>query len=480
MNYLNETIDSLNKKLASGEISAEQLTEDTIANIKETDKKLNAWITVDEDVKPAENLDFAKNKLAGIPIAIKDNIITDGVKTTAASHILDNFIPMYDATVVSKLKAAQATLVGKTNMDEFAMGSSTEHSYFGATHNPWDLDKVPGGSSGGSAAAVAGGQIVAALGSDTGGSIRQPASFNGIFGIKPTYGRVSRWGLIAFGSSLDQIGVMTKRVKDSAEVMNVISGADDHDSTVSTREVPDFTKFLGQDVKGLKVAVPEEYMSDAVDAEVREVVQAQIDMLEANGAIINKVSLPHTKYVVPTYYIIASSEASSNLQRFDGIRYGYRAKDTKNLLDIYVKSRSEGFGEEVKRRIMLGSFALSAGSYDKFFRQAAKVRTLICNDFDKVFAENDVIVGPVTTTTAFGIGTEISDPIKMYNNDILTISANLAGIPAASVPAGLANGMPVGFQIMAKRFDEGSIFRVADFIERENKFYEKTPAGMED
>lgn len=480
MNYLNETIDSLNKKLASGEISAEQLTEDTIANIKETDKKLNAWITVDEDVEPAENLDFAKNKLAGIPIAIKDNIITDGVKTTAASHILDNFIPMYDATVVSKLKAAQATLVGKTNMDEFAMGSSTEHSYFGATHNPWDLDKVPGGSSGGSAAAVAGGQIVAALGSDTGGSIRQPASFNGIFGIKPTYGRVSRWGLIAFGSSLDQIGVMTKRVKDSAEVMNVISGADDHDSTVSTREVPDFTKFLGQDVKGLKVAVPEEYMSDAVDAEVREVVQAQIDMLEANGAIINKVSLPHTKYVVPTYYIIASSEASSNLQRFDGIRYGYRAKDTKNLLDIYVKSRSEGFGEEVKRRIMLGSFALSAGSYDKFFRQAAKVRTLICNDFDKVFAENDVIVGPVTTTTAFGIGTEISDPIKMYNNDILTISANLAGIPAASVPAGLANGMPVGFQIMAKRFDEGSIFRVADFIERENKFYEKTPAGMED
>ncbi|CCI86847.1 Asp-tRNA(Asn)/Glu-tRNA(Gln) amidotransferase subunit GatA [Lactobacillus gigeriorum] len=480
MNYLNETIDSLNKKLASGEISAEQLTEDTIANIKETDKKLNAWITVDEDVKPAENLDFAKNKLAGIPIAIKDNIITDGVKTTAASHILDNFIPMYDATVVSKLKAAQATLVGKTNMDEFAMGSSTEHSYFGATHNPWNLDKVPGGSSGGSAAAVASGQIVAALGSDTGGSIRQPASFNGIFGIKPTYGRVSRWGLIAFGSSLDQIGVMTKRVKDSAEVMNVISGADDHDSTVSTREVPDFTKFLGQDVKGLKVAVPEEYMSDAVDAEVREVVQAQIDMLEANGAIINKVSLPHTKYVVPTYYIIASSEASSNLQRFDGIRYGYRAKDTKNLLDIYVKSRSEGFGEEVKRRIMLGSFALSAGSYDKFFRQAAKVRTLICNDFDKVFAENDVIVGPVTTTTAFGIGTEISDPIKMYNNDILTISANLAGIPAASVPAGLANGMPVGFQIMAKRFDEGSIFRVADFIERENKFYEKTPAGMED
>lgn len=479
MNYLNETIDSLNKKLASGEISADQLAKDTVENIKDTDKKLNAWITVEDDAKPAENLDFSKNKLAGIPIGIKDNIVTNGVKTTAASHILDNFMPMYDATVISKLKAAQATFVGKTNMDEFAMGSSTEHSYFGATHNPWNLDKVPGGSSGGSAAAVAGGQVVAALGSDTGGSIRQPSAFNGIFGIKPTYGRVSRWGLIAFSSSLDQIGVMSKRVKDSAEVLNVIAGADDHDSTVSTREVPDFTKFLGQDVKGLRVAVPKEYM-EAVDGDMREAIQKQIDLLKENGAVINEVSLPHTKYVVPTYYIIASSEASSNLQRYDGIRYGYRAKDTKNLLDVYVKSRSEGFGTEVKRRIMLGSFALSAGSYDKFFRQAAKVRTLICDDFDKIFAENDVIVGPVTTTPAFGIGEEISDPVKMYNNDILTISANLAGIPAASVPAGLVDGMPVGLQIMAKRFDEGNVFKTADFIERNNKFYEKTPTGMED
>ena len=386
-----EDIDSLNKKLASGDLSADKLAKDTVANIKDTDKKLNAWITVLDDAKPAENLDFSKSKLAGIPIAIKDNIITNGVKTTAASHILYNYMPMYDATVISKLKKAGVTFVGKTNMDEFAMGSSTEHSYFGATHNPWNLDKVPGGSSGGSAAAVAGGQVVAALGSDTGGSIRQPAAFNGIFGIKPTYGRVSRWGLIAFGSSLDQIGVMTKRVKDSAEVLNVIAGADEHDSTVSTREVPDFTKFIGQDVKGLRVAVPKEYM-EAVDGKMREVIQKQIDALKDAGAIINEVSLPHTKYVVPDYYIIASSEASSNLQRYDGIRYGYRAKDTKNLLDVYVKSRSEGFGTEVKRRIMLGSFALSAGSYDRFFRQAAKVRTLICDDFDKIFAENDVIV----------------------------------------------------------------------------------------
>ena len=459
MNYLNENIDSLNKKLASGDLSADKLAKDTVANIKDTDKKLNAWITVLDDAKPADNLDYSKSKLAGIPIAIKDNIITNGIKTTAASHILYNYMPMYDATVISKLKKAGVTFVGKTNMDEFAMGSSTEHSYYGATHNPWNLDKVPGGSSGGSAAAVASGQVVAALGSDTGGSIRQPAAFNGIFGIKPTYGRVSRWGLIAFGSSLDQIGVMTKRVKDSAEVLKVIAGADEHDSTVSTREVPDFTKFIGQDVKGLRVAVPKEYME---------------------AVVINEVSLPHTKYVVPDYYIIASSEASSNLQRYDGIRYGYRAKDTKNLLDVYVKSRSEGFGAEVKRRIMLGSFALSAGSYDRFFRQAAKVRTLICDDFDKIFAENDVIVGPTTTEPAFGIGEEVSDPIKMYNNDILTISANLAGIPAASVPAGLVDGMPVGLQVMAKRFDEGNVFKTADFIERTNKFYEKTPTGMED
>ena len=409
----------------------------------------------------------------------RDNIITNGMKTTAASHILYNYMPVYDATVISKLKKAQATFVGKTNMDEFAMGSSTEHSYYGATHNPWNLEKVPGGSSGGSAAAVASGEVVAALGSDTGGSIRQPAAFNGIFGIKPTYGRVSRWGLIAFGSSLDQIGVMSKRVKDSAEVLNVIAGPDEHDATVSEKEVPDFTSFLGQDVKGLRIAVPKEYM-DAVDGEMCDVVQKQTDVLKDAGAVINEVSLPHTKYVVPTYYIVASSEASSNLQRYDGIRYGYRAKDTKNLLDVYVKSRSEGFGDEVKRRIMLGSFALSAGAYDEFFKKAAQVRTLICRDFEKIFAENDVIVGPTTTEPAFGIGEELSDPIKMYNNDILTISANLAGIPAASVPAGLVDGMPAGLQIMAKRFDEGTVFKVADFIERNNKFYEKTPTGMED
>lgn len=480
MDYLNETIDSLHEKLASGKTSAAELLQDSIAQAKKH-AKLNAWISVDEKAKPAYNLDFSKSKLAGMPLAIKDNIVTNGLKTTAASHILDNFVPVYDATVISKLKAAQVSIVGKTNMDEFAMGSSSEHSYFGPVRNPWDLNRVPGGSSGGSAAAVAAGDVVAALGSDTGGSIRQPAAFNGIFGIKPTYGRVSRWGLIAFSSSLDQIGVMSKRVKDSAEILNVIAGPDDHDATVSERPVPDFTKALGQDVKGLRVAVPKEYMSDAVDDDVKKAVQAQIDVLRDNGAIINEVTLPYTKYVVPAYYIIASSEASSNLQRYDGIRYGYRSPNAKNLKDVYIKSRTEGFGPEVKRRIMLGSFALSAGYYDAYFMQASRVRTLICRDFAKIFSDNDVIVGPTTTTPAFEIGSEISDPIKMYNNDILTISANLAGLPAASVPAGkAANGMPVGFQIMGNLFDEASVLRTADFIERSNKFYAEKPAGLED
>lgn len=485
MDYFKNDLASIHDDLVNKKYSVEELTKSTFDNIKKVDKEIEAFLKLDEEraLEKARKIDErgvkADSILDGIGIGIKDNIVTKDLTTTAASKMLENFEPIYNATVMDKLNDAGMITVGKLNMDEFAMGSSTENSAFKITKNVWDTTKVPGGSSGGSAAAVASGQVLASLGSDTGGSIRQPAAFNGIFGIKPTYGRVSRWGLIAFGSSLDQIGVMTKRVKDSAEVLNVIAGADEHDSTVSTREVPDFTKFIGQDVKGLRVAVPKEYM-EAVSGEMREVIQKQIDTLKDAGAIINEVSLPHTKYVVPDYYIIASSEASSNLQRYDGIRYGYRAKDTKNLLDVYVKSRSEGFGTEVKRRIMLGSFALSAGSYDRFFRQAAKVRTLICNDFDKIFAENDVIVGPTTTEPAFGIGEEVSDPIKMYNNDILTISANLAGIPAASVPAGLVDGMPVGLQIMAKRFDEGNVFKTADFIERSNKFYEKTPTGMED
>lgn len=479
MNFLNENIDSLNQKLKSGELDAATLTADTLAAIKEREAALNAFVTVAEDAQPAEELDFS-NELAGIPIAIKDNIITKDLRTTASSHILDNFIPVYESTVVQKLKDAQMTIIGKTNLDEFAMGGSTETSYFGTSKNPWDLTKIPGGSSGGSAAAVAGGEVVAALGSDTGGSIRQPSSYTGIFGIKPTYGRVSRWGLIAFASSLDQIGVMTRRVKDSAQVLNVIAGHDDKDATTSTKEVPDYTKYLGQDIKGLRVAVPAEYMAEGINEDVKSVIQSTIDMLEQNGAIIDTVNLPHTKYVLPTYYIIASSEASSNLQRFDGIRYGFRAPDVKNLEDVFVKTRSEGFGDEVKRRIMLGTFALSAGYYDAYFKKASQVRTMIKQDFDKIFEDHDVIVGPTAPTTAFGIGQQVSDPLTMYANDILTISANLAGIPAASVPAGLSDGMPVGLQVMANHFDEGSIFKVASFVENQNKFYENKPTGMED
>lgn len=479
MNFLNENIDSLNQKLKSGELDAATLTADTLAAIKEREAALNAFVTVAEDAQPAEELYFS-NELAGIPIAIKDNIITKDLQTTASSHILDNFIPVYESTVVQKLKDAQMTIIGKTNLDEFAMGGSTETSYFGTSKNPWDLTKIPGGSSGGSAAAVAGGEVVAALGSDTGGSIRQPSSYTGIFGIKPTYGRVSRWGLIAFASSLDQIGVMTRRVKDSAQVLNVIAGHDDKDATTSTKEVPDYTKYLGQDIKGLRVAVPAEYMAEGINEDVKSVIQSTIDMLEQNGAIIDTVNLPHTKYVLPTYYIIASSEASSNLQRFDGIRYGFRAPDVKNLEDVFVKTRSEGFGDEVKRRIMLGTFALSAGYYDAYFKKASQVRTMIKQDFDKIFEDHDVIVGPTAPTTAFGIGQQVSDPLTMYANDILTISANLAGIPAASVPAGLSDGMPVGLQVMANHFDEGSIFKVASFVENQNKFYENKPTGMED
>ena len=330
-------------------------------------------------------------------------------------------------------------------------------------------------------AAVAAGDVLGALGTDTGGSIRMPASFNGVVGMKPTYGRVSRWGIIAFGSSFDQVGWLTQNVKDNALLTALISGNDERDMTSSLKEVPDWAAQLNENtnVKGLRIAVPKEYF-DGLDEDVQEVIKAALDHLESLGAIVDEVSLPHTQYGVPAYYILASSEASSNLQRYDGIRYGFRAADVKNLEDVYVRSRSEGFGEEVKRRIMLGSFALSAGAYDEFFKKAAQVRTLICRDFEKIFEENDVIVGPTTTEPAFGIGEEVSDPIKMYNNDLLTISANLAGIPAASVPAGLVDGMPAGFQIMAKRFDEGNVFKVADFIERNNKFYEKTPTGMED
>ncbi|WP_334329837.1 Asp-tRNA(Asn)/Glu-tRNA(Gln) amidotransferase subunit GatA [Companilactobacillus sp. HBUAS59699] len=481
MNYLNETIDSLHKKLSDKELTSKELTEKTLNGMKDKEKDISAFITVNDDAtKDAEKVDQEgiNGPLSGIPIAIKDNIVSNGIKTTAASKILYNFMPVYSATVLEKLEAAGAINVGKTNMDEFAMGSSTETSFFGDTHNPWDFDKVPGGSSGGSAAAVASGEVVAALGTDTGGSIRQPAAFNGIFGIKPTYGRVSRWGVIAFASSLDQVGVMSKRVEDSATVLSTIAGHDDHDSTSSEKEVPDYRANLNKDMTGVRIAVPKEFWHEGTNPEVIKQINAAIETYKKLGATVDEVSLPALKHAVEVYYVLASSEASSNLQRYDGVRYGFRAKDVKNIKDLFVNSRSEGFGNEVKRRIMLGTFALSAGAYDAYFKKAAQVRTLFIEEMGKVLEDHDLIMGPSTTTTAFKIGDKIDDPLAMYMNDILTIPANLAGLPAASVPAGLADGMPVGLQIMAKPFNEQAIFNAAYALQEENKFYEKIPTAL--
>jgi aspartyl-tRNA(Asn)/glutamyl-tRNA(Gln) amidotransferase subunit A len=483
VDYLNETIDSLHDKLVNKEVTAENLTKETLDRIHSKEDKLNAFVTVNDDATDdAKKVDEAgiDGRLSGIPIAIKDNILTNGLLTTASSKILSNFMPIYDATVMEKLNAAGAINVGKTNLDEFAMGSSTETSYYGTSHNAWDYTKVPGGSSGGSAAAVAAGDAIAALGTDTGGSIRQPSSFNGIFGIKPTYGRVSRWGVVAFSSSLDQVGVMSKRVEDSAEVLQTIAGHDVHDSTSSDKEVPDWRANLNKDMHGVKIAVPKEFWHEGTNPEVLKTIDAALDVYRKLGATVEEVSLPTLKHAVEVYYVIASSEASSNLQRYDGVRYGFRAKDVKNIKELFVNSRSEGFGDEVKRRIMLGTFALSAGAYDAYFKKAAEVRTLFINELDDVLSKYDLIAGPVTTTTAFGIGEKVDDPLAMYRNDILTIPANLAGLPAASVPAGLADNMPVGLQLMAKKFDEQSIFNAAYALQEENKFYEQIPTALKE
>lgn len=473
MDYFDETIASVHQQLVEKKISPNELVQATLANIKQLNPDLNAFIAINDHVSAPQTVS-QDQVLQAIPLAIKDNILTTDLKTTAGSKMLANFQSVYPATVMEKLLQAGVVNIGKTNMDEFAMGSSTETSYFGVTKNPWNAQKVPGGSSGGSAAAVASGQVLAALGTDTGGSIRQPASFNGIFGIKPTYGRVSRWGVIAFSSSLDQVGVLSRHVADSAQVLQTISGFDQRDNTSSQQAVPDFSQIKA-DVRGLKVAVPEEFMGAGVDAGVREQVQKGIKLLDQNGALVETVKLPHAQYAVQVYYIIASSEASSNLQRYDGIRYGYRAQDVQNLEDVYVRSRSEGFGDEVKRRIMLGTFALSTGYFDAYFNKAAQVRTLINDDFEKVFQDFDLIVGPTSPTTAFDIGSRIDDPVVMYMNDILTIPANLAGLPAASVPVGFADGMPVGLQMIAPAFKEQTIFNAAQLVENETNFLQQRP-----
>ncbi len=456
---VSERIDSVEDKIAA-----------YITRTRE--KALEQARAVDLQIKNGEKI----SPLAGIPVAVKDNMCTDGILTTAASRMLSNFVPPYSATVVKKLEAAGATLPGKTNLDEFAMGSSTENSAFFVTRNPWDTERVPGGSSGGSAAAVACGEAICALGSDTGGSIRLPASFCGVVGIKPTYGAVSRYGIIAFASSLDQAGSFSRDVTDCALMLNAICGHDPLDSTSARSEVPDFTRFLINDVKGMKIGVPEEYMAKGISPGVRGSIEKALTLLESLGATVEYTNLPHTEYALSTFYLIAPAEASSNLARYDGVRYGFRAAEMDDVIDMFIKTRSQGFGAEVKRRIMLGTYALSAGYYDAYYLKALKVRTLIKEDFDRAFQKYDLLISPVTPTTAFRCGERMDDPLDMYLTDTCTIPINLAGIPGMSVPCGFVEGMPVGLQLIGKHFDEGTLLRVAYTFEQNTDCHKIFPA----
>jgi len=466
--------------LKKGEVSAGELLSSVLGRIESVNGEINAFVTVtsDEARKAVDELSSTghKGKLSGVPMALKDNICTKDIRTTCSSRILENFIPPYQSTVAGKLADEGYILVGKTNLDEFAMGSSTENSAFGITRNPWSKDRVPGGSSGGSAAAVASDQCIAALGSDTGGSIRQPASFCGVVGLKPTYGRVSRYGLVAFASSLDQIGPITKDVRDAAILLNIISGHDVCDSTSTNVDVPDFVSGLGKDLKGLKAGVPREYFIEGMDKEVETAVRGAIKHMESLGAEIIEVSLPHTEYAVAAYYLLATSEASSNLARYDGVKYGLRVNGV-DLIDTYKKTRSQGFGAEVKRRIMLGTFALSSGYYEAYYRKAQQVRTLIKQDFEKAFSEVDCIVTPTSPTAAFRIGEKVSDPLQMYLTDIFTLSINMSGVPAISVPCGFtSDGLPIGVQIIGKHFDEATVLSTAYAYEQSTEWHERKPA----
>jgi aspartyl-tRNA(Asn)/glutamyl-tRNA(Gln) amidotransferase subunit A len=482
MELYQRTIHELHDMLKKGETTSEAVTESVLGRITAVDGKVRAYLTVTADVARAQALDADRrikagdtsSPLLGIPIAVKDNMCTAGVKTTCASKILGNFIPPYNATVVVNLQQAGYVLCGKPNMDEFAMGSSTENSGFFITRNPWDLERIPGGSSGGSAAATAADECIGSLGSDTGGSIRQPAACCGVVGLKPTYGRVSRYGLVAFASSLDQIGPITKDVTDSALLMNVISGHDAKDSTSANIPAPDFTKALRKDVKGLKIGLPKEYFIEGMDPEVERAVRDAVKTFEGIGATVKEVSLPHTGHAVATYYILATSEASSNLARYDGVKYGFRAGGAKDLLDMYMKSRSQGFGPEVKRRIMLGTYALSAGYYDAYYKKGQQVRTLIKRDFDEAFRSVDVIATPTAPTAAFKIGEKSADPLQMYLSDIFTISVNLAGIPGISLPCGFTSGnLPIGLQLLGKHFDEEAILHAAFAFEQATEWHRR-------
>lgn len=467
------TASEIREKILNKEVKVEELVKETFERIEKVEGKVGSFVHLRKEkaLEEARILDekIARGEkvgaLAGVPVAIKDNMVSKGDITTACSKILGNYEGIYDATAVKKLKEADAIIIGITNMDEFAMGSTTKTSFRHLTKNPWDATRVPGGSSGGAAASIAAQEVYISLGSDTGGSIRQPASFCGVVGMKPTYGRVSRYGLIAFASSLDQIGPMAKSVEDIALTMNVIAGADDYDATVVNCEVPDYTEFLNQDIRGMKIGVPKEYFIDGINPEVRQIMEDAIEKFITLGAEIVEISLPHTKYAVPTYYVIAPAEASSNLARFDGVRYGYRSKNIQNINDLYVNSRSEGFGDEVKRRIMIGTYVLSAGFYDAYFKKAQKVRAKIKEDFDRAFENVDVIFTPVSPSTAFRLDDK-KTPIELYLEDIFTISANLAGIPGISIPAGKAQGLPVGIQLLGKPFGERDLIKAGSAFEK--------------
>ena len=474
------TVTELSDKLAAGELSSAELTGAYLDRISEKEGDVGAYLTVcaDEAVKAAAAIDARRasgeklSALAGIPVGIKDNMCTRGVRTTCASRMLENFIPPYDATVVEKLNALGAVTLGKLNMDEFAMGSTTENSYFKKTHNPRNTDYVPGGSSGGSAAAVAADEAPFTLGSDTGGSIRQPAAFCGVVGMKPTYGSVSRYGLVAFASSLDQIGPLTKNVRDNAVILNAIAGHDAHDATSVDREYGDYTASLEDGVRGMKIGIPDEFFGEGINAEVKEAVLNAAKVFERMGAELIPVSMKTISHALPAYYVISSAEASSNLARFDGVRYGYRSEKYDDIVDLYKNSRSEGFGAEVKRRIMLGTFALSSGYYDAYYKKALQVRTLVMNDFAKIFDRCDFILSPVAPTTAYKLGEKTASPLEMYMGDIYTVPVNIAGIPSLSMPCGTdSKGLPIGMQLIGKAFDEATLYRAGNAYENETGCY---------
>ena len=473
------TVHELQDKLASGELTVTQITKAYTDRIQEKEGQVEAFVTTltDEATEEAKKMEEKiasgeiKSSLAGIPIGIKDNMCTKGVRTTCSSRMLENFVAPYDATVIEKINEQGMINLGKLNMDEFAMGASTEYSYFKKTKNPWNLNTVPGGSSGGSAAAVAAQMVPWALGSDTGGSIRQPAAFCGVVGLKPTYGLVSRYGLVAFASSLDQIGPITKDVRDAAILLNVIAGHDEKDSTSQNIEKKDYTKALEKNIKGIKIGVPKEYFGEGINPEVKEKLMQAIEEYKKMGAEVEEFSLDIAKYALATYYIVACAEASSNLGRFDGIRYGYRTKNFTNLKDIYKNSRSEGFGPEVKRRIILGTYVLSSGYYDAYYKKAQLVRTLVMKEFEKAFAKYDVLLTPTSPTVAFEIGTRSNNPLEMYLADICTVSVNIAGLPGISIPCGVdSKGMPVGMQLIGNRFQEEKILNAAYAYEQKTNF----------